>query len=183
MPKYLFFIVIFSLLSACAGHMGPLPAAAEFTVEGKLAVLQNGRNQSANFRWRQSGPQFDVEVWGLLGQGRTRLTGQSEHLSIQRGGVLLASGRPAEVMQAELGFSLPVAVMWAWLQGHAASDGNNKLELGDNGELVSFEEYGWHVGLARYRSFDDPDRRMRPSRIVATRGTQKVTVAIRRFLK
>lgn len=182
MPKYLFFIVICSLLSACAGRMEPLLAAVEFTVEGKLAVSQNGRNQAANFRWRQTGPQFDVEVWGILGQGRTRLTGQSQHLVIQRGGVLLASGSAAEVMQTHLGFILPVDVMWAWLQGHAASD-TNKLELGDNDELVGFEEYGWHVDLARYRSFDDADRRTRPSRIVATRGTQKVTVAIRRFLK
>ena len=182
MPKYLFFIVIFSLLSACAGHMGSLSGESEFAVEGKLSVFQNDRNQSANFRWRQMGEQYDIEVWGLLGQGRTRLTGQSEHLAIQRGGVLLASGRPSEVMQAHLGFSLPVGVMWDWLQGHAASEGE-KLELGDNQELVGFEEYGWHVSLARYRPFDDIDGQMRPSRIVATRGTQKVTVAIRRFLK
>jgi outer membrane biogenesis lipoprotein LolB len=181
-PKYLFFIVIFSLLSACAGRVEPLLAAGDFTLEGKLSVSQDGRNQSANFRWRQLGEQYDVEVWGLLGQGRTRLTGESEHLAIQRGGVLLASGPPSEVMQAHLGFSLPVEVMWAWLQGYAASGGEN-LVLGDNHELVGFEEYGWYVAFAKYRSFNDVDGQMRPSRIVASRGTQKVTVAIRRFLK
>ena len=92
MPKYLFFIVILSLLASCAGRSRGPDLAADFILEGKLSVRMDDGQHNANFRWQQTAGAYNVEVWGLLGQGRTHLQGNTRHLSIRRGETVVAQG-------------------------------------------------------------------------------------------
>lgn len=192
MPKYLFFIVIFSLLGGCAWWTEKPRSAADlaisdfamsdFAIEGKLAVRFQDKNQAANFRWRQTDGRYEVEMWGLLGQGRSRLHGTASQLTVSRGEQVLAVGRPRTVMLEHLGFSLPIAVLSSWLAGQPAETGNNRV-LDEQGRLVGFSERGWQVILSKYRQISGQNSKFQPSRIVATQDEQKITVAIRRFLQ
>ena len=182
MSKCFFFIGIFCLLGSCASQQSTVLGGSEYLVEGKLAVLNQGKSQSANFRWRQDRERYDLELWGILGQGRTRFEGTDETLQVSRGNEVLASGHPTEVMLDHLGFSLPIKVMAAWLNGEPAGL-VDQLERDDLGHITAFSEQGWRVEMSRYRDLVPGSGRLHPARIVASRAPQKVTVAIRRRLQ
>lgn len=182
MSKYLFLISIFLLLQACAGRQSLSLEGATYLVEGKIAVRNEATSQTANFRWRQAGEGFDIEIWGLLGQGRTRLIGNARDVTVIRGDEVLAAGQPDEVMTYHLGFSLPVAVMSAWLRGQPFGRPREQV-IDDEGRITAFNERGWQVEMARFREFEPASGQLQPARIVARRDGQAVTVAIRRFLQ
>ena len=144
MPKYLFFIIILFGLTACAGRVAPPVDPLGYALEGKLAFRTGDVSRSANFRWRQAGNRYDVEMWGLLGQGRTQFQGDSAELTVLRGGEILAQGAPEQIMQAQLGYSLPLSVLAGWLQGEPSPTASN-LARDEQGNVLSFSEAQWEV--------------------------------------
>ena len=89
-----------------------------FHLEGRLAVRGADDAMSASFVWDHFAEHFEIELWGLLGQGRTRLTGEAGALTIftPRGDVV-ADGDAELLMQRELGWSVPLEVLPDWVQG------------------------------------------------------------------
>ena len=77
--KSLFYMVILAVftLSGCAGRQTPVVPGdmATVNITGKLSIRLEGSGHTANFRWRQTGENYLIEVWGPLGQGRTTLQG------------------------------------------------------------------------------------------------------------
>ena len=84
----------------------------DFQLRGKLGVVEGRESFSARFLWRQRGPGFTIDLWGPLGQGRVRLSGDAQRIAVLDGnGVVLSEGDHAEVMHAHLGWALPLAVL------------------------------------------------------------------------
>ena len=75
-------ILLVLLLSGCAS--GPRIAQEnwDFWASGKLAVRNAEEGHSARFNWRQLGGEYDIDVWGPLGQGRTQLVGDAQLMTV-----------------------------------------------------------------------------------------------------
>ena len=85
-----------------------------FTSQGKLSLRPQGESKikgfTANYRWQQVGERYDLELWGALGQGRTRITGTANRIEIVDGtGRKVTSRRPERLLKRHLGWSLPVS--------------------------------------------------------------------------
>ena len=83
---FLIALSVSTLLSACA-VLPPLGEglAADFRVRGKIGVHDQSSaagSFSASFDWIQAGDAFAIELWGPLGQGRTRLTGDAKAVTV-----------------------------------------------------------------------------------------------------
>ena len=180
LAKLLFFHVIFLVLWGCASTQLKPPESLEYRASGKISARVDGRSSNANFRWQQGQGQYQIEIWGLLGQGRTWLRGNSEFMTVTRGDEVLAQGAPQDVMQTHLGFYLPVEVMWAWLTGEAATP-DAEVNQGVEGHIDAISEFGWRVELARHKQFFGPEGAWQPARIVAQKAPLRLTVAIREF--
>ena len=83
-----------------------------------MAVRENGENFSANILWHQAGEGFEIDLWGPLGQGRVQLVKKGAEIQLRDGrGEILSKGSPDVMMRQQLGWSLPVEVLPAWIQG------------------------------------------------------------------
>ena len=184
-------------------------APADFILSGKLAVRDAERGVSLRLRWAQRQDAYDIEVWGPLGQGRTRLQGDAQSMRVTRGDQLLAQGTPEDVMRAQLGWAVPVRYLPAWIRGEPYRPGLDRVEtpflrlrhaeLDDAGRFTSFEQANWHVALSRYTAWpaatptsdaasDATDENAEgsvssttPARLVARSEDRKVTLVISRF--
>ena len=177
MYKSLFSIVILAslVLSGCAGRQAPgiPPEIDSVRISGKLSIRLEGQGHTANFRWLQTGEDYLIEVWGPLGQGRTTLQGDPASMQVLRGGEVLAEGPVEAVMMANLGWTIPVEVLPAWLQGAGAENPPATiLETDEDGRTLLLEQVGWRVEFDRFSE-------NRPRRIVATNGERKVVAAVR----
>ncbi len=142
-------------------------------ISGKLSIRLEEQGHTANFRWQQTGENYLIEVWGPLGQGRTTLQGDPASMQVIRGGEVLAEGPVEAVMMANLGWTIPVEVLPAWLQGGgAANPPASILETDEEGRILALEQVGWRVEFARFNENG-------PRRIVATSGQRKVVAAVR----
>jgi len=180
--KLLFFNIIFALLCAGCASFAPRPEEpADFQLRGKLGVVDGSESFSARFIWRQHGPVFNIDLWGPLGQGRVRLSGDERRIAVLDGsGKILTEGDHAEVMYAQLGWTLPLTVLPDWVLGvpdpGAPSVG---AQYDADGHLLAFAQLGWTVTFADYREVDDGARvRWLPRSITASRGEYRVRMVI-----
>jgi len=148
------------LLAACE-TLPPLPdIAGDVVLSGKIKITQGGKISTSNFRWTQTSSGFDAYFWGVMGAGTTRLYGDSETLSIDSRD-LRTSGPAQEILQEQLGWSLPVELLLVWVRGMPeASMPVDNLQRNAGGAVESFEQRGWRL---RFEGFDDAGRYKRLS--------------------
>jgi outer membrane lipoprotein LolB len=152
------------------------PEDVGFAVRGKVGVRTAEDGFSSSFLWRHSGADYEIELWGPMGQGRTRLEGQGETLTVYAAdGEVHRESDSALAMQRWFGFYVPVEVLASWIQGRIAPDRQVENRQSDAaGDLVALEQAGWTLAFSRYS--DALDGRRLPGRIVATRLDVRVTL-------
>jgi outer membrane lipoprotein LolB len=172
-------ILISALLAGCAA--APIPPAVpyDYSVKGKIGIRNNNEGHSASFKWQQFGSRYAIEVWGPLGQGRTKLEGDARFMVITRGGAVQARGHPTDVMVANLGWSLPVEVLSAWLLGKAhESEVYSVMAVDPAGRISELSQLGWTVAFDR---FEGALADAMPRRIKARKGAEAITVVVSEF--
>ena len=185
----LFFIALLSLLSltmlsACA-VVPPLGEGLtpDFRLRGKIGVRDrspDGGSFSASFDWIQAGDAFAIELWGPLGQGRTRLVGDDDMLTVTDAHGVTLAGESQALMQEHLGWSAPVSVLRHWIRGRLAPGRRAKgLDRDAEGHLTGFEQLGWAVELSRWQQGAAGPV---PGRIRATRDGRRITVVCKEWL-
>lgn len=173
-------------LSGCAVKpLVVLPPAAqlEFQAAGKFGIKDGDKGYSARFSWQQYNNGYVIEVWGPLGQGHTSLLGDAHSMQVRRGAQLLAEGSSESVMYTHLGWSVPINVLPAWLQGKPAPILDYVDAAYDPaGQFTEFRQAGWQVALERYTARDPASTLpFTPARIVAQSGARRVIVAVSEF--
>lgn len=176
-------ISILLLAGGCALQPIPMESDLAFAAQGKFGIKDDETGYSARFNWRHYRRGYEIEVWGPLGQGRTQLRGNAALMQVRRGDKILTQGAPEQVMLANLGWTVPIAVLPAWIQGFPATQlPYAAAVLDDQGRYTAFDQAGWQVTLQRYKARSTaPLGLSTPTRIVALNGMRKVTVVVREY--
>ncbi len=125
---------------------------ADWTIHGRLGVQLPNDGFSAEITWKQKGQFYNVAVIDPLGRQVAELKGDFENsqLTLNDGRVFTASD-PDELMQKNLGWSLPVKSLIYWVKGlpdpHKVAW---RREYDDKGRLKVLEQEGWLVTFNRY---------------------------------
>ena len=170
--------LLLALLSACQSEPTRPVAPGSFLAQGKLALRTPADSLTVRFRWQQAGEQYDLELWGPFGQGRTRLVGDSQEMSVQDGdGRTLLSGAPAEVIRQQIGWDLPLVSMVYWAQGRA-SGGEPVAGASRDGEgrYLAFTQQNWQIRYLAYHAGSN-----RPKTMALQTGDFRIKVAFSRW--
>lgn len=153
-----------------------LPELGGFAVTGRLAVRQADDGFSSSFLWQHATNLDEIELWGPLGQGRSRLVGERGMVTVYTAkGEIFKEASAEAGMQRWLGFTLPLGALTYWIRGQAAPGYPTELLMKDDrGELAMLDQLGWNLRFSGYQSADGV-RRV-PGRIIAVRGDIKVTL-------
>jgi outer membrane lipoprotein LolB len=181
--KLLFFHIFLLLtgLSGCQSLPAPAPGPGSFSLKGKVAVSEGGERFSANLLWQQDAEDFRIDLWGPLGQGRVRLVKQGQEVRLEStAGEVLAEGESERVMREQLGWSLPVAVLPAWVQGRPlAGVAAEDVRYDEAGRITAFRQLGWAVALEGYQTLSgELGARSLPSRVKALSDTASVRLVV-----
>ncbi len=168
------------LIAGCAGLPGMPESPETFVLTGKVGVREARESFSANLLWHQKGEAFDIDLWGPLGQGRVKLVKKGDGIELRSDQGVLAAGEADAVMREHLGWSLPVDVLPAWVQGTPYAGEPAEAVVRDaDGRLTGFSQLGWAVVLERYQAIQDgASARDLPTRITATREGARVRLVV-----
>ena len=176
-------LLLFILLSACSlQSRPPLPAALlamqdnialqHWQLSGKIGIRSEQQNQGAYLNWQQCGDAFDIRLSGPLGQGGARLQGTPKQVSLQTGDQLLHADNPEQLLQQQLGWSMPVSQLVYWVRGMPSPDQAYTITLDASG----FEQSGWQVS---YSELQQVDGITIPARATATHPRLKLILLLK----
>ena len=145
-------------------------------ISGKVGIRAPQDSGSGTLFWLQRQDYFDIRLSGPLGRGAARLTGHPGDtvLEVANQG-RYQSDSPEALLEAQLGWRLPVSHLLWWVRGLPAPDSKSQLSLNGNSQLGQLQQDGWTIDYTEYQP--DPFAH-RPRRLVAQNGVARVRLVL-----
>ena len=177
-PKLLLIKLFFPffVISCSSLPRSDLAINADFILEGRIGIRGLDRATSASIRWVQSENNFDMVLWGPLGQGKTRLSGDTSLMTLRTadGGHV-----PNQILHKHLGISAPIDAFSVWVLGrptiHPLAQG---LERDESGDVIAFNQLGFNLAYSDFRVVEG--QRL-PHRIICSEGATQITILVNRW--
>ena len=160
---------LLTLLAGCAGltsreavegqgdpqqwraHKARVAALDGWQINGKVGIRAPKDSGSGTLFWLQRQEYFDIRLSGPLGRGATRLTGRPDAVSLEVAGQgRFEADSPEALVEAQLGWQLPVSHLLWWVRGLPAPDSRSRITLDAESHLAQLEQDGWKVDYQRY---------------------------------
>ncbi len=136
-------------------HQQQLANINSWLIQGKLAIRNSEQSGSANLNWQQQQQNFDIHLSGPLGQGAVRLSGNPQLLKISSSKHTETATSPQQLMQEQLGWSIPLDNLYWWVRGLAAPNGKKYLTLDSYSRLQTLEQTGWQLEYLDYQLLEN----------------------------
>ena len=165
--------------SSWQSHKQQITPIDAWQINGKIGIRSEKESGSAVVFWLQRQDYFDIRLSGPLGQGSTRLIGRQGAVSLEianRGTFQATSAE--ELMQQQLGWSLPVEHLLWWVRGLPAPYSKSKLQLDSNSLLAKLEQDQWQVEYLSYRTENNLQL---PERIKLSGAGLNITLVIKEW--
>ena len=133
--------------------LGPAPAPMieahnQFNLQGKIGVRTPQQSGSAFFRWAQDNQDFDIELSGILGVGKTQISGKPGEVTLNSANTgLIRAESPEELLQQATGWNAPITHLVQWVQARPAST-DAKITKDDLQRPTQILEDDWTVDLS-----------------------------------
>ena len=133
-------------------------AENQFNLQGKIGVRTPHQSGSAFFTWVQQQQQFDIELSGILGVGKTQISGQPGQVTLNsaKTGLIYAES-PEELLEQATGWQAPITHLVDWVQARPATV-NAQIQKDPLQRPTQFIEDGWTVDLSYNDSASLPNR-------------------------
>lgn len=133
------------------GYLQPIN---QWQAEGKIAFSLGDENQTATFRWTNTGDNYAIHLYGPFGQGATWLRRTSKGVTLESAETGYHQAESAEaLMQQTLGWQVPIANLQHWIKGvPARTPKPQKLTTNAAGYLEVLQQQGWHVEYTQYQN-------------------------------
>lgn len=145
---------------------------------GKVGLRTPQDSTSANLDWRQTPWQYRLLVTGPIGAGRSTLEGRDGRVSLTNSEGRFEADSPEELMEQQLGWSLPVSNLTDWVRGLPAEGQPHESTEDSLGFPDTLSQDGWEID---YRSWHNVDGVWLPSRLVMTYDDLRATLVVNQW--
>lgn len=119
-----------------------------FNLQGKIGVRTPQQSGSAFFTWLQQQDQFDIELTGILGVGKTQIQGKPGEVTLNSAKTgLMTAASPEELLEKATGWQAPIMHLTYWIQAKPAT-ANAQITRDHNNRLKQLIEDGWTVDFS-----------------------------------
>ncbi|ECE6725509.1 MULTISPECIES: lipoprotein insertase outer membrane protein LolB [Acinetobacter] len=120
----------------------------QFNLQGKIGVRTPQQSGSAFFTWAQQQQNFDIELTGILGMGKTQIQGKNGKVTLNsaKTGLITASS-PEELLERATGWQAPITHIISWVQARPATT-QAQTTQDSNARINHIQEDGWNVDLS-----------------------------------
>ena len=163
--RFALLLAVAAVLAGCAGGIRPgaVEDARRWQLAGKMGIKTSKFAESASVNWRQCGDLFDVRLSSPLGQTVARIDGRGQQLTVWMDGrEPVVTAEPEQLLQDQLGWSVPIRALRYWVRGEAAP-GTKAETTGPAGQPDALAQLGWQV---RYPAWHQNEAVALPAKVV-----------------
>lgn len=169
-------------LNACTSQPS-LPAATKdlkpngqlwhWQAQGRIAFANKKSNHSANLDWQQDGYNYQLQLFGPLGQGSARIEGKPFKVILTTSdGKQIEATNPEQLLAENSTWELPLSNMLYWIRGITAPGKFQQINK------QTFIQNNWRV---EWRRFSEVDEHQLPSLLIAEKGHLSFRLAINKW--
>lgn len=150
---------------------------SRWSIDGVFSIQQPGKTIIASYDWQQKAHNYDIRIYSSLNI-------YSVNISVRSGMVLLwcspkeryTADTPEKLMQARLGWHLPVSNLCYWIRGIPAP-GAYQANFDPYGHFIILQQNGWYIHFSQYTHIGPVDL---PCILKLNSGQMVVKIIIRR---
>lgn len=123
---------------------------SRWSINGVFSIQQPEKTIMAFYDWQQKARNYHIHVYSSLNIYSINIFGDSSMVLLwcspkER----YTADTPEQLMQAQLGWQLPVSNLYYWIRGiHAA--GAYRANFDPYGHLITLQQNGWYIRLSQY---------------------------------
>ncbi|MBJ9952786.1 MULTISPECIES: lipoprotein insertase outer membrane protein LolB [unclassified Acinetobacter] len=117
----------------------------QFNLEGKIGVKTPKQSGSAFYTWAQNDHDFNIQLNGILGLGKTIIEGKSGEVTLNSAKTgLISAESPEQLLEKATGWVAPITHIVDWVQGYPATE-NAQVARDSTQRISQIVEDGWTV--------------------------------------
>jgi len=199
--KTAFSLILFSVLSSLSGcsifdtqdentvtnHQNweltrlQIQEQTHWSLIGKIGVRTSEESLTAAInQWIQINDFFEIDLSStFFGLGASKLLGNSRFLTlIEAGEEPVSSDQPNTLIEAALGFPLPVTYLPYWIKGLPAPDQTFQIEFNQQGLPSTLKQHHWQLHFSKYHLEQGIPL---PGKIKLERNNIRIILAIKKW--
>jgi outer membrane lipoprotein LolB len=133
-------------------HQAVIEPIVRWKLNGRAALTSGNEGGTATVVWDQFADGYELEFYGILGQGRTRLTSTTEETRLFTAeGKQWVSPDAQSLLGEYTGWYLPVDNLFYWIRGLPSTNISiQNLALNAQGHLSHLQQAGWTITYEEY---------------------------------
>jgi outer membrane lipoprotein LolB len=161
---------------AWQAHLAQLTTLQGWQLSGRAGFADGKDSGSGSLDWKQQGDECSLDFRGPLGAGAVHIEGDARalHVKTSRGDDFVTTD-PEDDLGRRLHQPLPVFSLRYWVLGRPDPTDDFTKTTDAQGELVSLDQYGWHV---EYQEYAEVDGYSLPTRLTLVRDQVRIKLAV-----
>jgi len=147
----------------------------DWAFEGRMSISDGQQASSFNVDWEQTAGNFEIELYGPLGQGRTQVSGTPEQVILTQGTQYWIADDLTQLALELTDMQLPLDYLQYWVRALPEPNSVAEQQRNELGQVTTLTQAGWLVEFTEYH----PDATTLPSKLSFKRENRRGRLVIR----
>lgn len=150
-----------------------------WNIRGALSITYNEKTDLTSFEWQKKQDNYFINIHGPMNVASTNIIGNQNQVVLQQAsGKQIEAETAEELMQQQLGWSLPLNNLNYWIRGLPAPHINARSLFDSYNHIQNMTQHGWQITYADYGSFSGIDL---PTKIYLTSPQLRAKIVIKQW--